>query len=153
MFKTVLSGSLIQNLLIGNNMKQNGFTLIELMITVAIVAILASIAMPSYENYTRRANRSDGLDTIHNILIAQERYYADNMEYASNLVKLGSATNSMTTPRGHYSISIRQCTGMGFGQCAEIVATANGSQAKDGNLVFNTAGKQVRVLGGTEIDI
>src|SRR5690554_315007 len=106
MFKTVLSGSLIQNLLIGNNMKQNGFTLIELMITVAIVAILASIAMPSYENYTRRANRSDALDTIHNILIAQERYYADNMEYASNLVKLGSATNSMTTPRGHYSIII-----------------------------------------------
>src|SRR5690554_7875076 len=99
-------------------MKQNGFTLIELMITVAIVAILASIAIPSYESYTRKANRSDGLDSIHNILIAQERYYADNMEYASDLVKLGSSANSMTTPRGHYSISIRKCNGMEIGRAS-----------------------------------
>src|SRR5690554_7518020 len=153
MFKTVLSGSLIQNLLIGNNMKQNGFTLIELMITVAIVAILASIAIPSYESYTRKANRSDGLDAIHNILIAQERYYADNMEYASKLTLLGSSSDKMTTPRGNYEIEVRGCNGMSFSQCAEILASATGNQAKDGDLVFNTAGKQVRVLNGTEIDI
>lgn len=148
-----LFGSLIQKILNGNFMKKNGFTLIELMITVAIVAILASIAIPSYESYTRKANRSDGLDAIHNILIAQERYYADNMEYASKLTLLGSSSDQMTTPRGNYEIEVRGCNGMSFGQCAEILASATGNQAKDGDLVFNTAGKQVRVLNGTEIDI
>ena len=53
--------------------KNKGFTLIELMIVVVIVGILSSIALPSYQQYTMRANRTDGMSSIQMLLDAQER--------------------------------------------------------------------------------
>ncbi|MBU2040271.1 prepilin-type N-terminal cleavage/methylation domain-containing protein [Thalassolituus sp. ST750PaO-4] len=132
-----------------------GITILELMVTLAIVAILASAAIPSYQNYSMRGNRSDGIESIHAILSAQERYYADNMTYADSLTKLGMGSTSYTTPKGYYKITVEKCGAMPYTQCVQLVATPpqGNSQEKDGILIFNTTGKQVKKLGSTEVDL
>lgn len=134
-------------------LKTKGFTLIELLIVIVVIGIISSVALPSYQSYTRKANRSDGLEYLHNLLNAQERYYADNMEYADKLTKLGAANDTMLTPRGRYSVTVSACGSLSMSRCAEIYATAQGDQAKDGDLIFTTSGKQVRKLSGTEYDL
>lgn len=130
-----------------NNRLQAGFTLIELMIVVVIVGILASIAMPAYDNYVRKGKRGEGISAIQTVLEAQERYYSDHRKYTSNLSDLGV---SSTSPQGIYNLAASSCAG-GLTQCVEVTATAIGGQAKDGDLVANTQGKKVRVLGGAEL--
>lgn len=67
--------------------KERGFTLIELMITVAIVAILAAIAYPSYTKYVQRGYRSEGLAMLNDAVARTERFYAQNNTYAGATLK------------------------------------------------------------------
>ncbi|MES2578961.1 MAG: type IV pilin protein [Pseudomonadota bacterium] len=60
---------------------QKGFTLIELMIVVAIIGILASIAIPSYQEYVRRARASGATGVLADMRIKMEQYYQDNRTY------------------------------------------------------------------------
>ena len=63
--------------------KQKGFTLIELMIVVAIIGILAAIAIPQFASYRKRAQDSQAKSALKNLATAQEAFYADNQRYAS----------------------------------------------------------------------
>jgi len=58
--------------------RQNGFTLIELMVTVVIIGILASIAFPSYQEFVKRGNRTEGQAFLSEVAARQERYFAQN---------------------------------------------------------------------------
>src|SRR2546428_11674930 len=79
--------------MIESEMKKNrGFTLIELMITVAIVAILASVAYPSYTQYIVRSNRSSAVSFVMNLASKQEQYFLDVRQYTNQLSLLGAAT-------------------------------------------------------------
>ena len=62
----------------------NGFTLIELMITVAIVGILATIAYPAFSEYVVRSRIVDALGELGSLRIKQEQIYADNRNYGSS---------------------------------------------------------------------
>ncbi|MFC0678903.1 type IV pilin protein [Lysobacter korlensis] len=62
--------------------KQRGFTLIELMITVAVIAILAAIALPSYNEYVRKGRRSEAARFVGEMQLGLERWRAENPSYA-----------------------------------------------------------------------
>ena len=59
-----------------------GFTLIELMIVIVIVAVLAAIAMPSYRQYVLRTHRTEAKRSLLNVAVAQEKFYLQNNTYA-----------------------------------------------------------------------
>ena len=74
--------------------RERGFTLIELMITVVIVAILASIAVPSYQSQMQKARRADAYDCLLNAAQRQENFFYQNNTYASNVGALGMTAQS-----------------------------------------------------------
>jgi type IV pilus assembly protein PilE len=61
-----------------------GFSLIELMITVAIVAILAAVAVPAYTDYVTRAKLSEASANLSDLRVKMEQYYLDNRRYSTN---------------------------------------------------------------------
>ena len=83
-----------------------GFTLIELMVTVAIVAILASVAYPSYRKQVMRSNRAEGRNALLQVQVAQEKFFLQRNRYAGEtpytnptaIAELNNAPTNTTTP-------------------------------------------------------
>jgi type IV pilus assembly protein PilE len=69
--------------------KQAGFTLIELMIVVVVVAILAAIAFPQYRDYVVRSNRAVAKSLLVQVADRQEQFFTDRKTYASDMTDLG----------------------------------------------------------------
>ena len=71
---------------------KKGFTLIELMIVVAIIGILAAIAIPNFLNYQCKAKQSEAKSSLGSIRVAQEAYFAEYDKYSDNLPGIGFGT-------------------------------------------------------------
>jgi type IV pilus assembly protein PilE len=83
-----------------------GFTLIEVMIAVAIIGILASITYPSYIAHITLSKRTEGQRALLRIANLQEQYFSDHYEYTDKLKKLGMGDNATyLTEAGHYLIA------------------------------------------------
>ena len=76
---------------------KTGFTLIELMIALAIVAILVAVALPAYQDSVRKGRRADAFAAVSAIQLAQERFRANHPTYATALSDLGVAAPSLYT--------------------------------------------------------
>ena len=85
-----------------SNKVQKGFTLIELMITVAIVGILAAVALPAYQNYTIRAQVSEGFTLSEGVKTAVAENYAQTGTFPSALSTVGISA----APTGKYTSSV-----------------------------------------------
>ncbi len=94
--------------------KQNrfkGFSLIELMISVAIIGILAGIAYPSYSEYVLKGKRGDAKAALLSVQLAEEKYRANNIRYAT-FDELGmdlngpNVTGTNITQDGYYSVTV-----------------------------------------------
>jgi type IV pilus assembly protein PilE len=113
--------------MISSRASNSGFTLIELMIVVVIIAILASIAYPSYRNYTVKSKRSDAYAALTEAATDQEKFYSQNMRFATSMKALNSLNGDTATtrmsPDGHYAITTSG------GNTYTITATAQGDQA------------------------
>jgi type IV pilus assembly protein PilE len=103
--------------------KSKGFTLIELMVSVAIVGILAAIAYPSYIDYVIKSGRSEGQAAVMKIANLQEQYYLDNRVFTTDMTKLGLVASPLITEHGHYSVASAGTSAF------TITATAKGNQA------------------------
>ena len=128
--------------------EQRGFTLIELMVVVAIIAIIAAFAMPSYLRYGFRARRVDGQELLLRVANAQERYYATHNQYGS-LDQLGYTTvASRLSEKGFYRLDIELLadTGPAMGFTATAVVVPGGLQRKDDckNLEIDDAGRKTQ---------
>ena len=84
---------------------RRGFTLIELMITVAIVGILARIALPSYLDYVKRGKLVEAFNGLTSFSLALGQYYQDSRSYASACGTTGVAQLPQATPNFTYSCS------------------------------------------------
>lgn len=87
--------------------KYSGFTLIEVMITVVIVGILASIAYPSYTKFVGKGARADALAGLMNVANRQEQYYLDHKTFTKNMKRLGLSVDSdgyFVVENGYYKI-------------------------------------------------
>ncbi|MGL6040469.1 MAG: type IV pilin protein [Deefgea sp.] len=86
--------------------KVSGFTLIELMITVAIIGILASIAIPAYGDYVRRAKATEAASSLSTLRLKLEQFYQDNRNYgASSKCGFNSSQVVSLTSDRYFTIS------------------------------------------------
>ena len=129
------------------NKKQHGVTLVEIMIVVAIVGILAAIAIPAYQTQTERTRRSEGTSELSRIMDLQERFFANRFPptYTADLTDLGlAAAMNVPTENGHYQITATGCVDGGITNCVLLTATAQPSQANDGDLTLDSRGTRTR---------
>ena len=127
-----------------------GFTLIELMITVAIVAILAAVALPNYKNYVIRAARVQAQTELLDLASRQEKIYLNSNAYTGNVSAAydGTATTgglgrtSSKTLDGKYDLSVALGTGS---QSFVLTATpvTGMQQAGDGSLSISENGQKL----------
>ena len=112
-----------------NNKK--GFTLIEVMIVVVIVAILAAVAIPSYQDSVRKTRRADAKEALMRIAALQERYFFTNNRYGEfkdlGLTGTSGCDAKIDSQEGFYEIQLTSCGATSF----EIRATAVGAQLGD----------------------
>jgi type IV pilus assembly protein PilE len=131
----------------GGNMKgSRGFTLIEVMITIVIIAIIASVAVPYYRSHIMRSDRTEIIPAMQRMMSAQERYFLNNRTYTDDLIDLGFEENLY--PLDNYNITARACSAPASDElelCIEILATATGNQIEDGDIIMNSVGRSVRV--------
>jgi type IV pilus assembly protein PilA len=98
---------------------KKGFTLIELMIVVAIIGILAAIAIPNFMNYQCKAKQSEAKSSLGNIRTMQEAYRAEYDTYGAGLGPIGFSINT-TDARYNYTITAGTTSGFTAQATAEI---------------------------------
>jgi len=137
-----------------NKVKHNhyGFTLIELMIVVVIIAILVTVAYPSYQDSVRKTRRADGKALLLEAVQKQERHFTQYMKYAINLNSGAADTNlviGVDSENEDYELSF---SGTPSATAYTFIVTAQDGQASDscGNLTLNSLGVKGYKTGGVD---
>jgi type IV pilus assembly protein PilE len=128
---------------------QRGLTLIELMVVVAVLAILASVAYPLYTNQAQKSRRADAKAALQTIALAQERFFTVNNKYAGNLssLQISPEMQGGASDEGYYTITLT-LAGADNEQFT-VTAAAGGPQAADTDCAQFTINHQ-GVKGATD---
>lgn len=115
-----------------------GFTLIELMIAIVVVAILTSIALPSYKAFIMKGYRASAQATMMDVANREEQFLLANRAYADRNAIIGSGFGLPSDVSKAYTFDVT--VGSGNVPSYEIKFTAIGAQIKDGDLTLTSAG-------------
>lgn len=124
---------------------EKGFTLIELMIVVAVIAIIAAIALPSYDASVNRGKRNDGKAYLLDLASQQETFYAQNLSYANSIAGATQLNTSATSTEGFYTLTLTVlpagCSAAG-NNCRTFALTATPTFSDDlcTTLTYNNSG-------------
>ena len=99
---------------------ERGFTLIELMIVVAVMAVIALVAVPGYQDTVRKSRRADAMLGLTKLQQLQERYRGQNPAYASAVASMPTASSQ--SPEAHYDLSVDNANAVGYTMTATAKA-------------------------------
>lgn len=131
------------------NVRQKGFTLLELMIVVAIIAVLSAIAYPSYTRYVVNSNRADVQAEMMRLSARLQSYVSINRTYrGATLANIGGTTNYPDQSTAKYSIALAvDADNRGYTLTATPIT--NGTQSGDGVVCLNQEGQKYWSKGAT----
>ena len=116
--------------------RARGFSLLELMTVLVIVAVLVAIAWPSYLQYVLRSNRAAAQSFMMTIANRQEQYLLTNRSYTTTIGSGGLGLTAPTETNGRYNFSVTNPTPTEY----LITADSIGNQASDGDLTLSSNG-------------
>ena len=135
--------------------RMKGFTLLELMIVIAIISLLAGVAYPSYQNSVRKANRAVGKAALLELAGRQEQYFVNNKSYASDITDLqvaGAGLDNQGTFSATGTIYTVSIATNNTGTTYTLTLTPEGDQVNDSNCLIltlsNTGTKTASGSGG-----
>lgn len=118
-----------------------GFSIIEMMVVLVIIGIIIKVAISSFSVYVLESHRTDGINAILALQLAEERYRSINTQYGT-VTQIGGSTAS---PQGYYTLSITGTSASAY----IITATGQGSQANDAQGNTSCATLTLTVSNGT----
>lgn len=129
---------------------QHGFTLIELMITVAVVGILAAIAYPTYQNAMAKNRRASAQAYLADVAQREQQYLLDNRAYTDSTTNLRLPVP--TDVSRYYTIEIIAAASTPPAFTATAAPVDGSTQVSDGTLRITSAGQKTRLPpGGTAL--
>lgn len=135
--------------------RKKGFTVVELLITMAIIGILTAIAFPSYQSHIRKGSRAAAQAAMMQIADREAQYLLDARNYALGSTAL--TTLSITLPTdvaSKYTVTVTAADGTATPSTpptytVQATPVAGGPQASDGTLYLTQTGAKTRVVGST----
>lgn len=120
-------------------MKKKGFTLVEVLVVMSLLAILALIAVPSYQSFLMKSRRADAKEALASLQMAQEKWRGNHDTYTNILADLNI---SSTSSAGYYAIALTPGASTGTTYEGTATAISTGPQAQDtcGVLTVTPAG-------------